>query len=84
MAITKKITTAHGIELVNAYIRVEAIRFIEKNKIAFNACIYADPAKQSVDQLPLSCQYYIDAGNPFEQAYDYMKLLPEFAEAVDC
>lgn len=84
MALKKSITTVHGINLADAYIRVDAIRLATKSIIAFNVCIYADPTKPMVDGRPVECAYDITGANPVEQAYEHLKTLPEFSGAVDC
>lgn len=84
MAIKKSITTIHGINLNDAYIRVEALRLVNKSSIAFNVCIYADSEKPMVDGRTVECAYDIDGANPLEQAYSYLKELHEFAGALDC
>lgn len=84
MALKKSITTVHGINLSDAYIRVEALRLATKSTIAFNVCFYADPAKPMVDGRPIECAYNIAGANPLEQAYAHLKTLPDFADAVDC
>lgn len=84
MALKKSLTTVHGINLADAYIRVEALRLATKSTIAFNACIYADPARPMVDGRPIECAYNIAGANPLEQAYAHLKTLPDFAGAMDC
>ena len=84
MALKKSLTTVHGINLADAYIRVDALRLATKSTIAFNVCIYADPAKPMVDGRAIECAYNIAGANPLEQAYAHLKTMPEFAGAVDC
>lgn len=84
MALKKSITTVHGINLADAYIRVEALHLATKSVIAFNACVYADPIKPMVDGRHVECAYALDGANPMEQAYAHLKTLPEFAGAADC
>lgn len=84
MALKKSITTVHGINLADAYIRVEALRLATKSTIAFNVCIYADPAMAMVDGRTVECAYELAGENPLEQAYAHLKTLPDFAGAADC
>lgn len=84
MALKNAFTTVHGINLTDAYIRVEALRLATKSTMAFNVCVYADRTKPMVDGRPVECSYDLAGANPLEQAYDHLKMLPEFADAVDC
>lgn len=84
MALKNAFTTVHGINLSDAYIRVEALRLATKSTIAFNVCFYADPAKPMVDGRPIECAYDLAGANPLEQAYAHLKSMPEFSGAVDC
>lgn len=84
MALKKSITTIHGINIVDAYIRVDGLRLSSKSTIAFNACVYADSSKPMVDGRQVECAYNINGENPIAQAYAHLKTLPEFADAVDC
>ena len=84
MALKNAFTTVHGINLADAYIRVEALRLATKSTIAFNVCVYADPLRPMIDGRTVECAYDLAGENPLKQAYSYLKTLPEFAGAVDC
>lgn len=84
MALKKTITTPHGIEIVDAYHRVEAVRLQGKTQIVFNVYVYADPTKLFIAESIETAPYDLAGGNPFAQAYDHLKTLPEFAGAADC
>lgn len=84
MALKKIFTSRHGIEISNAYIRVEAVRLIGKNKIEFSVCVYFDPLKSVLESTQVVCGYDLFGENPIAQAYSHLKTLPEFADAVDC
>ncbi len=36
------------------------------------------------DKIVYVTSYNIDGENPFKQAYEYIKTLPEYADAIDC
>ena len=84
MALSKTVTTAHGIEVVNAYHRVENLKIIGKNKINFQLCASVDKNKLSFYGDSYECAYDLEGANPIAQAYVYLKTLPEFSGATDC
>lgn len=84
MAISKKINTVHGFTAEDAYIRIEEIRIIGKDRIETVARFYLSADKPSFGEQPLSCVYDLDGPNPIKQAYLHLKTLPEFSNAVDC
>jgi hypothetical protein len=84
MALTKTVSTVHGLQAVNAYHRVEAVRLESKTAISFHIRSYTATDKPFFEESVLSCAYALDGDNPIKQAYDHLKTLPEFAGATDC
>ncbi len=84
MALLKTIQTKSGIDVQNAYIRVEAVSILEKTVLQFLLRSYKDKSKPSVDEAFMTCKYDIDGVNPIEQAYSYVKSLADFADAKNC
>ena len=85
MALKKTTTTAQGFTADNAYFRVEEIKLLGKDKIAFSVRGYKDDSGiPAFEDRFLSCDYNIDSINPIAQAYEYLKTLPEFTSAIDC
>jgi hypothetical protein len=84
MAISKTITTIHGFIAKDAYVRIEEIKIIGKDRIETVARFYLSADKPSFGEQPLSCLYDLDGHNPIKQAYQFLKTLPEFSDAVDC
>lgn len=84
MALKKTVTTVHGIEVIDAYHRVEGIQLIGKDQITFNARSYKDPMFPFFEEKVAVCDYDMNGANPLAQAYAHLKTLPEFADAVDC
>jgi len=84
MAISKTISTVHGFTAKDAYIRIEDIKIIGKDRIETVARFYLSADKPSFGEQPLSCLYDLEGHNPIKQAYLHLKSLPEFADAVDC
>lgn len=84
MALAKTVSTVHGLQAVNAYHRVEAVRLESKTAISFHIRSYTATDKPFFEESVLSCAYALDGENPIKQAYDHLKSLPEFAGATDC
>jgi hypothetical protein len=85
MAIKKNFTTSNGIELAEAYIRVEHLLIQEKTYLAYRVRVYSNSeAKIQMEEVPFSCAYDISGENPIAQAYSHAKSLPEFSGAKDC
>lgn len=84
MALSKNIQTKSGIEIQEAYIRVESVSILEKTVLQFLLRFYKDKSKPSVDEVLMTCKYDIAGANPIEQAYVHVKSLAEFADAKDC
>jgi hypothetical protein len=85
MALKQKISTASGIEVDDAYHRVEQVTLVNKSAITFSASAYKNnEIKVCITNNFYSCEYDLAGSNPIAQAYAYLKTLPEFAGAVDC
>ena len=84
MAFNKQITNRG--EAFNAYWRVEETRIVSKNKMMI--CIRGYRNSNDRYHLDERCfdniPYYMSNENAWEQAYAYVKALPEFAGATDC
>lgn len=85
MALQKSVTTEQGFFAENAYHRVEELKLITKDTILFQVRSYKDTSglPQFAD-VSYSCPYDLENKNPLEQAYEYLKTLSEFENAVDC
>jgi hypothetical protein len=84
MALKKTTTTPHGFESVDAYITCEGIRLIGKDQIKFQVRTRKEPGLPFFDDTEHTAPYSMDSENPFKQAYDHIKSLPEFLDAQDC
>ena len=84
MALNKTTTTSQGFEAVNAYHRVEGLCLVTNQTISFGVRTYKDVAFPAFADNGYSCAYDITGENPIKQAYEYLKTLPEFANATDC
>ena len=83
MAISKNIELENGIKVDGAYIRVE-YPSVTKDSISFNLRKYVAADKPFFGEDFMIAPYTLDGANPFVQAYEYLKSLPEYADAVDC
>lgn len=80
----KKDIVIKGVPVAGAYIRV---RGFTGNKNGVTAFIdYKASADQefSFHESHVNFELDLNGGNPVEQAYVFMKTLPEFADAEDC
>jgi len=84
MALNKTTTSSQGFEAVNAYHRVEGLCLVTNEMISFRVRTYKDVAFSAFADNGYSCTYDITGENPIKQAYEYLKTLPEFANATDC
>jgi hypothetical protein len=84
MAIEKTVTTQHGIEVKNAYHRVEGLSVVRKDKIHFHVRSSVDGVLPHFLDTDYQCAYTLDGENPIKQAYEHLKTLPEFSGATDC
>jgi hypothetical protein len=84
MALAKTVQTVHGFQAVNAYHRVEGTQ-VSKDTIKFQVRSYKDNSGlPHFADASFNCVYDIAGSNPIEQAYAYLKALPEFVSAIDC
>lgn len=85
MALKKTVTTVHGFNATNAYHRVEDVKFQGNDVIQFHLKSYKD-AKTATPfaDVDFGCGYDFSGGNPFEQAYSFVKTQDAFVGAEDC
>jgi hypothetical protein len=84
MALAKTVLSVHGFQAVNAYHRVEGVQ-VEKDRMAFQVRSYKDNTGfPHFSDSSFNCAYDLVGNNPLMQAYEYLKTLPEFADATDC
>lgn len=85
MALKQNIKTEHGIEIQNAYARIENTRIVEKDKMNFQLRYYVyEKDHPCFLEKVFSCDYNIDGDNPIKQGYLYLKTLPDFEGSIDC
>lgn len=84
MALQLTKTTKSGIEVKNAYIRVDQLSLSGKEDITFKVNSYKDKSLPAFEEDFYGCHYDINGENPIKQAYLHLKTLPEFSDATDC
>lgn len=81
MALSKNIEF-NGIEVQNAYIKVENV-VVEKNSMMATVIWRAKADSQPLKNKSYGLEYDINGKNPLAQSYDRLKSLPEFDGATD-
>lgn len=79
-------TLFRGILVESAYVTVE-LPTVNRTKdvLSFGVWYRATPdAVEQFDAKTMEAPYTLTGGDPFEQAYLYIRTLPEFATATDC
>lgn len=83
MALKKTVQLPVGVEVVDAYHRIECV-MVSKSTLDFRVRAYSSPAHPACQDVGYVCEYDLHGANPLAQAYQHLKTLPEFADAVDC
>lgn len=88
MAIQKNIITESGLEIVDAYVKIDVLTYDNSEKTAsISVNIYSDKSFSDESKPFVERLYYkasLDANlNQLTQAYNYLKSLPEFEGAID-
>jgi len=83
MALTKDFTTDAGLTCAGAYIKVESVTATKDGMIA-SVNWRKEPGMKAFHAKGYSLPYDLNGKNAIAQAYDGLKLLPEFAGAQDC
>lgn len=83
MALSKNINYK-GIDVSNAYIKVWRIDG-DKTTLKCGVGYYASSSSHDLFKSETyEFSYNINGENPIQQAYEYLKTLPEFSGATDC
>jgi hypothetical protein len=85
MALSIDVTLASGLTAPDSYVRVTGVHLVTKTQASASLSFFASPtsslAYQTAEQ---SFAYALDGPNPIKQAYQFLKTLPEFSDAIDC
>jgi hypothetical protein len=84
MALKITVTTKFGFVAEDAYVSIGHIQQMTKNTMAFSINYKKDKDAMAFDAKTFNCQFNIDGKNPYVQAYEHLKTLPEFSGATDC
>lgn len=83
MALKKNIDSQYGITINDAYIRVENISFDKSKAMQFFVRTYAKQNFPALSEQQMQLDYDMNGANPYVQAYEHLKTLPEFANATN-
>lgn len=90
MAIQMRVVLESGIEVESAYARVGNRNGDNKEELTFSLNYYINNQAPSEGKAILKQEHYTfvpsvadDAPNDIKQCYEYIKTLPEFADAID-
>lgn len=86
MALKKTTDTSFGIRIDDAYHRVVGVSWSKTSVCGFSVASFATG---QVGEAPFALNSHefkptVEGDNFIAQAYEHLKTLPEFADAVDC
>lgn len=84
MALKKDIILESGVRVSAATVKVGTVSVTGKAKISFSVFYFVEAHQRAFHETAHECAYVMSGENPIKQAYEYLKTLPEFADAVDC
>jgi hypothetical protein len=85
MALKMNMVSPQGFDVQDAYLRVESVQLAKKDALQFVLRMYKNSQeKLAFDGQQFSCEYVLNGNNPLNQAYNYIKTLPEFSTSTDC
>ena len=74
-----------GISIPAAYISIASRSIsLSKEEVAFSVMYRVDSNEEPFDSKSYTAPYSLQGANPYIQAYEYLKLQPEFLDCVDC
>lgn len=74
-----------GLQVGNAYTTVcQPTISPNKNEVVFCVVYRVSPEHDEFTSEMLQGPYDLAGENPYVQAYEYLKTLPKFADAIDC
>jgi len=82
MALTKT-TIFKGLPSIEGYYQVHSFKG-SKKELSFVVIMKAERNTSRLQTQEYSTNFDINGENPIKQAYEYLKTLPEFKDAVDC
>lgn len=78
----QKTVEFNGIQVQDAYIKISEFSG-SKTRITFKVATSASSGEPAFKKEAYTCTYDIDGENPIRQAYEFLKVQPEFAGATD-
>jgi hypothetical protein len=87
MALTKTITLVNNFQefsiFENAYLKVTSFSG-SKETISFNLGAFKEKNGVLLQKQEFVIPHDLEGFNPLKQAYEHLKSLPEFSDAIDC
>ena len=78
-------TMFKNIPINQAYVTVELPQIsLDKSTVEFGVWYRTERGQEQFHAESLSAPYTLSADDPFKQAYEYLKTLPEFIGCTDC
>lgn len=92
MAILKSVSSSSGIEVINAYIKVDEYSCAKGNVVNARVRAYVSrnfeiegkgPIEGNEEIIQITASYEDGSANTKKQIYEHMKTLPQYQDAVD-
>ena len=83
MALKRNISSSYGIDVNGAITKVENITFENKLRMRFFAKTYAKEGFPPISSDQHAIDHDLSGPNAYEQAYSYLKSLPDYSDAID-
>jgi hypothetical protein len=92
MALSNTLKTDFGITLPDAYCRIEHAEIFKNLRAQITVTFYAvkpvvsedGEQTEAIKSIVYGFPFALNGDNVFRQGYEFLKTLPEFAEAKDC
>ena len=86
MALKKSFEIDKGLIANDGYVRIEFVTIARRKQACITVSIYAsaDNGQNPVQSRCYAFDYILNADNVIANAYNHLKTLPEFKNAIDC
>lgn len=90
MALSKNMKLNNGLEICDAYIRIDTISGYKGGlDISVNSYVTQDAFNNGMEYLEQKIYHFVpsvedNSANFIKQGYEYLKTLPEYISAIDC
>lgn len=77
-------TNFKGLTISDAYLRVWNVTIADtKDRMTFGVGVHVNASGERITSTSHEAPYDLAGANPVQQAYDYLKSLPAYADAAD-